>query len=84
MDPTLLDPASFPLAPPPKGTLPNFDHPASLAQLGHVCMGIFMAVTAGFIILRIYVKLNITKQWGWDDGEFSTYISVNERSQQLI
>lgn len=64
-----MDPSLFPLGRPPNGTFSNFDNPASLESLGHTAMGVFMAITAAFLILRIYVKLTITKQWGWDDGE---------------
>jgi hypothetical protein len=70
MDPSMMDPSMFPLVPPPDGIIPNFDNPASLESLGHTAMGVFIGITAAFIILRIYVKLTISKQWGWDDGEF--------------
>lgn len=58
---------NMPAGKPPPGVTPNFDHPQSRAIAAHIGMGICIGITSVLIILRVYVKLAITKFWGWDD-----------------
>jgi hypothetical protein len=52
---------------PPPGVTSNFDNPQSRAMAAHIGMGICIGITSVLIILRVYVKLAVTKLWGWDD-----------------
>jgi hypothetical protein len=58
---------NIPARPPPPGVTSNFDHPQSRAIAAHIGMGICIGITSVLIILRVYVKLTVTKLWGWDD-----------------
>ena len=60
--------ASLPAASPPVGVLPNFDNPPTRDTEIYVGMGIFITLIVVFVTLRVYVKLVITRMWGWDDG----------------
>lgn len=63
------DYANLPGGKPPPGLILNFDHPQSNAIIEYVGVGICLGVTVVFVLLRIYVKLAVTRAWGWDDGE---------------
>lgn len=54
---------------PPPGITSNFDNPPSRAIVEYIGVGICLGVTLGIVLLRIYVKLAVTRVWGWDDGE---------------
>lgn len=69
MDPSYY--ANLPAGAPPPGVTSDFNHPHSRAIEAHIGMGICMGVTLIFVLLRAYVKLGITHQWGWDDCESS-------------
>lgn len=59
------DPTSIPLP----SVAPDTDYQATCAVEAYVGMGVCMGVGLIFILLRLYVKLAITHQWGWDDSE---------------
>lgn len=68
----LMSPAEYanlPASTPPVGVLPNFEHPPTRAIETYVVMGICMGITLVFVLLRLYVKMMITRLWGWDDGQ---------------
>ena len=54
------------LAPPP-GVLPNFSNPVSRADSMRIVSSVSMAVAIGFVILRVYSRLWITRTFGKDD-----------------
>lgn len=54
---------------PPPGVISNFDNPPTQATILYVGVGICLGVTLTFLLLRIYVKLAVTRAWGWDDGK---------------
>lgn len=67
MDPSYY--ANLPAGPPPAGVVPNLDHPQSRASQAYIAMGLFIAVDLVFVILRVYVKVAVTHNLGWDDCE---------------
>jgi hypothetical protein len=74
MDPALL--ANLTLGPPPPGVVSNFVNPETRKSQGEISMTFCMAVGAVAILLRIYVKVFITKLYGWDDCEPHTHTQI--------
>lgn len=61
--------ADMPLGIPPPGMMSNFDTPKTLRFQGVIAMTFCAVVAAIAVAVRIYVKVFITKLYGWDDGE---------------
>ena len=61
--------ANLPAGKPPPGVISNFDSPESQAIILYVGVGVSLGITLVFMLLRVYVKLAVTRSWGWDDGE---------------
>ncbi|KAF1963611.1 hypothetical protein CC80DRAFT_557482 [Byssothecium circinans] len=59
--------ASITLGQPPPGLMSNFNNPETLKNSGEAAMSSCMVLGGIFIALRIYVKVFITKMYGWDD-----------------
>lgn len=59
-------PASYKV---PPGVIPNFDHPQSRVIDLRVGFPLCLGIALVFVILRLYVKLAITRMWGCDDCE---------------
>ena len=59
--------ANLPAGSSPPGVVPNLNDPQSRAMDAYIGMGICIGVTSVFVVLRMYVKLGVTKSWGWDD-----------------
>jgi hypothetical protein len=70
--------ADMPAGKPPPGVIPNFDDPESRAIVMHIGISICLGVALVFVLLRIYVKLAVTRAWGWDDGELLYEVSFLE------
>ena len=70
--------ANLPIGKPPPGVVPNLDHPQSQTIAQYVGIGICLGVALVFVLLRIYVKLAVTRAWGWDDGELLHAITFLE------
>jgi hypothetical protein len=58
---------NIPAGPTPPGVESNFDTPMTRALELHIAIGICIAVVTIIVWLRCYVKLVVTKTWGWDD-----------------
>jgi hypothetical protein len=67
IDPALL--VNMTLAQPPLGKQSNFINPENFKTQTEISMNLCMAIGAVFIILRLYVKICITKMYGLDDGK---------------
>ena len=72
------DYANIPVGKPPPGVISNFDHPQSRAIVEYVGVSICLGFALIFVLLRIYVKLAVTRAWGWDDGELLCDIFFSE------
>lgn len=55
------------LGPPPPGVELNFVNPETESARGHVSMTLCIVIGTVFLLLRLFVKVSITKLWGWDD-----------------
>lgn len=62
-------PQDYPVVPPPPGVFSNFVDPESRSSLVIAITSICAAITWVVVTARLYVKLRITKTFGWDDGE---------------
>ena len=65
----ISDIGEMPLAPPPKGIVPNLINPESRDNQVYIISGVFMGLMLVFLALRIYAKIGIQKARGWDDCE---------------
>ena len=65
----ISDIGDMPLAPPPKGIVPNLVNPESRDNQVYIISGVFMGLMLVFLALRIYAKIGIQKARGWDDCE---------------
>lgn len=61
--------ADLPLAAPPPNVTPNFEHPQSCAPAAQIGLGICIGIVSIFVVLRLYAKLTIVNNWGWEDCE---------------
>ena len=61
--------ASLPAATPTAGVVSELDNPPSRALDLYIGMGTCIAVTAVLLALRMYAKLVVTKNPGWEDCE---------------
>lgn len=64
-----VDYANLPAGSPPPGILPDFEHGETREVEAYIGMGICIGIAFIFMVLRFYVKLCITRLWGWDDRE---------------
>ena len=62
--------ANVPALAPPPGVVPNFNKPPSRAYEMRIGIGVCIAISSIFLVLRLYVKLAITHAAGWDDCKF--------------
>ena len=58
---------TIPIAPAPKGVIPNFINPTGLSLVYRILGGTLLAVTLGFTAIRFYVKLRIVAKLTSDD-----------------
>ncbi len=56
-----------PALPAPAGQISNFSNPPSLIQWGILCVSVCLSTTTVVILLRIYVRLVIKRQWIVED-----------------
>lgn len=54
----------------PSGLISHPDNPRSWATDIYIALGVCLGIAAIFVVLRLYVKLAITRMKGWDDCEF--------------
>ena len=71
----------FPALQPSPGVKPNFVNPPSLKNAINILGGIFLALAILAVLARMYVRIRITKQWGWDDGRHCT---VPDHSKEIL
>ncbi|KAI1175953.1 hypothetical protein F4777DRAFT_548569 [Nemania sp. FL0916] len=69
-----MDLSQIPSAPPPPGVIPNFVNPPSIAPICRIVIAVTLPLMAIFLILRIYVRVAVSKKLGIDD--FLCYISA--------
>jgi hypothetical protein len=65
MDSGYLD--STPVRPPPPGQTSNFFDPESRSYQLVILIGVLTALVATFLLLRLYIRLGVTKSYGIDD-----------------
>ncbi|KAI1073452.1 hypothetical protein F5B20DRAFT_515773 [Whalleya microplaca] len=65
--PTAPTPAFSPAIQPPAGVTSNPEHPASLAHLADVAIGICLPLITVFFVLRCYVRIFIKRVWIFED-----------------
>ncbi|TVY78302.1 hypothetical protein LSUE1_G004229 [Lachnellula suecica] len=65
MDSGYLD--STPVRPPPPGQVSNFVDPVSRSYQLVIIIGVFTALVSIFVLLRLYIRLGVTKSYGIDD-----------------
>ncbi|KAL8793768.1 MAG: hypothetical protein Q9195_003598, partial [Heterodermia aff. obscurata] len=63
----MIDIGEMPLAPPPRGIVPNLVNPESRDNQVYIIAGVFMGLMLVFLALRIYAKIGVQKARGWDD-----------------
>jgi hypothetical protein len=65
---------NIPAAPLPHGVFkPNFFDPPSQAPALEAIEGVFVSFMLIALTIRLYVRTNINKRWGWDDCEVSSH-----------
>lgn len=69
---------NLPVSNPPPGSISNFDHPQTLAIDIFVGVGVCLGLAFAFVLLRLYVRLAVTRTWGWDDCELLHTVIVFE------
>jgi len=62
----------IPVAPPPKGVIPNFTNPSSLAPAIIGVGGAFLVLAFICFSIRIYMNLIVARKWSWSDGMFTS------------
>lgn len=62
-----FDPSQFPALTPPTGVIPNFIDPPTRAPATRVVVCVTLALMLGFVSLRIYTRLRVTRTFGADD-----------------
>lgn len=60
----------YPAATPPTGVTPNFVDPPSKGREIEILDGVFTGLMLLAVLVRLFVRARITKQWGWDDRKF--------------
>jgi len=68
-----FDPSKIPLAQPPPGMIPNFEHPESRCWQVYLTAAICSAVVIIFITLRLYSRIVVTKKQTLDDRKFFSH-----------
>lgn len=63
----VMDPYDLPLAAPPPGIRPNPLHPESRAVVATSGIAICVFLMMVFVLMRVYIKLFISRTFGWDD-----------------
>lgn len=66
-----VDISKIPALAPPPGVIPNFVNPVSRAYQPRIAVGICFPIMAVFVLLRVYCKLFVTQNWGFDDCKVS-------------
>ena len=61
----------FPLGPPPPGQLSNFKDPETRGPAIVAVCYVSLALMWPIFLSRLYTKVFILRQFGWDDGKFS-------------
>lgn len=64
----------YPAATPPTGVTPNFLDPPSKGTEIEILDGVFTGLMLLAVLVRLFVRARITKQWGWDDRKFSDLV----------
>ncbi|KAI0547371.1 hypothetical protein F4679DRAFT_554518 [Xylaria curta] len=59
-------PPGAPAAAPPPGVTPNLVEPVSKGP-SFVVLGIFLSLSLLSVLIRSFVRLRLTRSWGWDD-----------------
>ncbi|KAI5860847.1 putative integral membrane protein [Durotheca rogersii] len=68
MSETLVSPPTFtPALEPPPGTTSNPEHPASLAHLADISIGVCLPLITIFFMLRSYVRIFVKHSWIFED-----------------
>ncbi|KAF1996574.1 hypothetical protein P154DRAFT_498471 [Amniculicola lignicola CBS 123094] len=67
LDPSKIDPTKYPAAVPPPGVVPNLVNPVSRAHATIIFNAVFTAFMLVFVVMRMYTKAFVVKQFGWDD-----------------
>ena len=62
-----IDPNTTPALQPPPGVLPNFNDPYNTDSTINGTLGICIAISSIFVLLRLYTKLYIIRKYGWED-----------------
>ncbi|KAL2291411.1 hypothetical protein FJTKL_12815 [Diaporthe vaccinii] len=57
----------YPAATPPAGVTSNFVDPPLKGREIAILDGVFTGLMLLAVLVRIFVRARITKQWGWDD-----------------
>jgi hypothetical protein len=66
--PSVPSPTFTPALKPPTGITSNPDHPASLAYLADITIGVCIPIVTIFFLLRTYVRVFIKRQWIFEDA----------------
>ena len=67
MQPSAQQIQNEPALRPPLGVLPNFVNPPSFHASVDALEGVFVSFMLVAVAIRVYVRMKITKLWGWDD-----------------
>ena len=59
--------ANLPAAPPPPGIIPNFVDPPTRVPVIVALEAVFITLMLLTVAMRIYVRLRVTKVWGFED-----------------
>ncbi|MCJ1405114.1 hypothetical protein MMC11_008340 [Xylographa trunciseda] len=69
-DPSMIPAAVLagPAVPPPVGVKPNLTNPDSTGHILIIVSSILLGIMLSFVLNRLYVKIFMTRKFGWDDA----------------
>lgn len=78
-----MDLSQIPAAQPPKGVIPNFVNPSSLATLYRVTIYIFMPLMSALVVVRLGTRLRQMHKLVADDSTYAIMFPVIPRFESL-
>ncbi len=75
--------ASLPVAPPPPGIISNFIDPPTRVPVIIGLEAVFLTLMLLTVAMRIYVRMRVTKIWGFEDCKQSEATKIETLNTDL-